>query len=114
MAIGENIRRLREAREMTQEQLAERIGVTRPTVTQWETGWSQPRMGKVEQIAAALGVEPMDLLSDDQTLQQAVDADPVLSQIVHRYLSMGSEGRDALDRVSYYLVSIPKDGGVEK
>jgi len=46
----------KEAR-LTQEQLAEKLGVTRATVTQWETGWSQPRMGKVEQLATIFKVQ---------------------------------------------------------
>lgn len=111
MSIGDNIKRLREARGMTQEQLADQIGVTRPTVTQWETGWSSPRMGRVTQIAGALNVDPMDLLSDDESLEQVVASDPVLGQIVHRYLQMDEKGRRALDSVSYYLVSLDDRGG---
>ena len=109
MGIGDNIKRLRIARCMTQEQLAELVGVTRPTITQWEIGWSKPRMGKLEALADALGVEPMDLLSSDRTIQEVVESDPVLNQIVHRYLRMSEEGRVALDRVSYYLATTVDD-----
>jgi len=39
--MGERIRRLREARNLTQDQLAKRCGVARSAVHQWETGESE-------------------------------------------------------------------------
>lgn len=64
MAISKNIKRLRMNRDWTQEQLAEKVGVTRSTVTQWETGWSKPRMGAVEKLAAVFGVSTSDMVND--------------------------------------------------
>ena len=66
MAIANNIKRLRLKRDWTQEHLADLVGVTRSTVTQWETGWSQPRMGAVEKLAAAFGVSVADMVDDGQ------------------------------------------------
>ena len=66
MAIADNIKRLRLKRDWTQEHLADLVGVTRSTVTQWETGWSQPRMGAVEKLAAAFGVSVADVVDDGQ------------------------------------------------
>lgn len=68
MAISANIKNLRTSRDWTQEQLAEKIGVTRSTVTQWETGWSQPRMGAVERLASAFGVSVADIVSESNSL----------------------------------------------
>lgn len=45
MAIRENIIKLREMNQITQEQLAEIAGVSRGAVSQWEGGFSEPRMG---------------------------------------------------------------------
>lgn len=64
MTVAENIKRLRTNAGMTQEQLADKLGVTRATVTQWETGWSQPRMGKVEKLAGFFSV-PLSAIVDD-------------------------------------------------
>jgi repressor LexA len=64
MNIAENIKRLRTEAGWTQEQLAEKVDVTRPTVTQWETGWSQPRMGAVKRLAKAFGVSVSDIVAD--------------------------------------------------
>ncbi|MFC7281977.1 LexA family protein [Gordonibacter pamelaeae] len=64
MTISSNIKKLRTSRDWTQEQLADKIGVTRSTVTQWETGWSQPRMGAVEKLANAFNVTVAEIVSD--------------------------------------------------
>ena len=56
MGLADNIRKLRTDADLTQAKLAEMVGVTRATVTQWETGWSQPRMGASEKLADVFGV----------------------------------------------------------
>lgn len=53
MSVGENIRRLRKDAGLTQAELAQQLGVARSTVTQWECGWSMPRMSKLRLIANA-------------------------------------------------------------
>ncbi|MFF0472322.1 sigma factor-like helix-turn-helix DNA-binding protein [Streptomyces sp. NPDC004284] len=50
-------RRLREALALTEEQVAEALGVTRATVKAWETGRSTPRGRKREAYARLLGAE---------------------------------------------------------
>ena len=67
MGLSENIKRLRSNAGLTQAKLAEMVGVTRATVTQWETGWSQPRMGAVEKLAEVFGVSMAELVSDGLT-----------------------------------------------
>ena len=62
MTIGSNIKKLRTGQGLTQDQLAERLYVTRQTVSNWERGASQPDLEQLEAIAAALGVEVMTLL----------------------------------------------------
>lgn len=64
MGVKENVRKLRKQAGLTQEQLASKIGVTRSTVTQWESGWSKPRMGAAENLAAVFNV-PVSAIVDD-------------------------------------------------
>ena len=64
MGLAENIRKVRTAADLTQAKLADLVGVTRATVTQWETGWSQPRMGAVEKLSEVLGVSMSELVDD--------------------------------------------------
>lgn len=66
MSIANNIKRLREQRGLTQEELAKAVGMSRPAVTQWETGWSQPRMGTIEKLAAFFGVSKSEIIDDEK------------------------------------------------
>lgn len=64
MGVAENIREARAAAGMTQEELAEAVGKTRAAVTQWESGWVEPRLGTLGEIAAALGTSASALVGE--------------------------------------------------
>ena len=65
MSTGSNIKRLREQHRLTQEQLGKMVDVSRSTITQWERGWTTPRMGNVQLLAGALGVSTADIIADE-------------------------------------------------
>lgn len=54
--IGKFIAALRKARGLTQEALGEQLGVTNKTVSRWETGAYMPDVGKLQDLAAILGL----------------------------------------------------------
>ena len=62
MKIGENIRRLRRERELTQEILAEFLGVTFQSVSKWERGESCPDISMLPAIASFFNVTTDELL----------------------------------------------------
>lgn len=62
MTIGNNIKKLRTAQGLTQDQLAERLFVIRQTISSWERSASHPSLEQLEAIAAALGEDVMTLL----------------------------------------------------
>lgn len=62
MTIGKNIKKLRTARGLTQDQLAEQLYVTRQTISNWERGTSRPDLDQLEAIAGALGTDVTTLL----------------------------------------------------
>jgi AbrB family looped-hinge helix DNA binding protein len=59
--ICENIQILRKKRSLTQEALAEEVGVTRQTIAKWESGESIPDLELAGRLAAALDVSLDDL-----------------------------------------------------
>ena len=63
---GATIRKLREAKKLTQAQLAEKLDVSDKAVSKWETGKGLPDITLIEPLAAALGVSLMELLSGDK------------------------------------------------
>lgn len=54
--IGENIQYLRKSKNLTQESLAEQIGVSRQTVAKWESGESAPDLDAAAKLSQALDV----------------------------------------------------------
>ncbi|MBQ4425701.1 MAG: helix-turn-helix transcriptional regulator [Lachnospiraceae bacterium] len=60
--ISNNIKRLRLSRGWNQSQLAEKAGVTRQTISNWENGSSFPDIGMVGRLADAFGTDMDELL----------------------------------------------------
>lgn len=64
MGVRENIIRLRTLSAMTQEEFGAIAGVTRSAVSQWEGGFSEPRMGNIKKLAAHFNI-PKSWIVDD-------------------------------------------------
>ena len=62
---GAVIRKLRESKKMTQEELADRIFVSSKAVSKWETGQGFPDISLLEPLANALGISVIELLSGE-------------------------------------------------
>lgn len=65
MGIRQNIIKLRELFDITQEQLADIAGVSRGAVSQWEGGFSEPRMGSIQKIADHFNISKSNIIEDD-------------------------------------------------
>ena len=61
-SVGTHIKRLRAAKRMTQEELAEQLHVTRQAVSAWETGKALPDVEMLERIAAALDADVTEVI----------------------------------------------------
>ena len=61
--IGKNLQKLRKQKGLTQEALAEQVGVARQTVAKWETGESSPDLETAGLLANALNVALDDLVN---------------------------------------------------
>ncbi len=62
---GAVIRKIRESRKMTQEELAEKLFVSSKAVSKWETGRGFPDVSLLEPLADALGLSVIELLSGE-------------------------------------------------
>ncbi len=62
---GAVIKKLRENKKMTQEDLADRIYVSSKAVSKWETGQGFPDISLLEPLAQALGISVIELLSGE-------------------------------------------------
>lgn len=68
MEIGEVIRKYRKEKNLTQEEMAVRLGVTAPAVNKWENGNSLPDIALLAPIARLLGITLDTLLSFQKEL----------------------------------------------
>lgn len=66
-SISDNIKRLREDADMSQDQLGQRLGKTRSAISQYEAGKIIPRMGVIEDIAAVFNVPKSEILGENVT-----------------------------------------------
>lgn len=55
------LRELRRARFLEQRELAETVGVSGATISNWETGRKHPRLPNLRRLAEVLGVAPGDI-----------------------------------------------------
>lgn len=67
---GSTIKRLREAKHLTQAELGDRIGVSSKTVSKWETAKGLPDISLLEPLSQALGVSVIELMNGEQITNQ--------------------------------------------
>ena len=67
MSLGEKLNALRRRAGLSQEQLADRLGVTRQSVSKWESGQAAPELGKLVALSELFGVSVDYLVKDGLT-----------------------------------------------
>lgn len=89
---GATVKQLREAKHITQAELAERIGVSSKTVSKWETGKGLPDISLLQPLAQALGISVIELMNGEQITNRNVSANmlrtkfyvcPICGNILH-------------------------------
>ena len=78
---GAVIRKLREAKRMTQEELAEKIFVSSKAISKWETGKGFPDISLLEALAKALDISVIELLNGEDIRNFNRSADIVKSSL---------------------------------
>lgn len=98
MAFGERLRHRREELGMTRPQLAERLGVSRSAIGNYETGVSAPREEVLLRLFDALGVDANYLYRDSFRF----DGDPCSSEeqaLLEKYRNLGLTGRQTVQQL---------------
>lgn len=66
MNFSDRVRELREQAGLTQQELADRLGLTNRAIGAWEAGRAKPRLDKLEQLASILGTSAYYLLNGEE------------------------------------------------
>jgi len=107
---GAAVKQLREKRNLTQAELADKIGVSAKTVSKWETGKGLPDISLLEPLAKALNISVIELMNGEQITNRNVSANllrskfyvcPLCGNILHR----GRVRKVVLDEFAYSLGS---------
>ena len=89
---GTAIRQRREERNLTQAELAEKIGVSSKTVSKWVTGKGLPDISLLQPLAQALGISVIELMNGEHIINKNISANllrckfyvcPVCGNVVH-------------------------------
>lgn len=86
--LGENLRRVRERRGITQEELAERVHVVRQTVSKWEKGLSVPDADLLMAVAEALQVSVSDLIGVDAVQAKSIEELSVQAAVLNEQIDL--------------------------
>ena len=65
MKFGSNLKELRKTKKLSQEDLAERVGVSRQSVSKWETGDAYPEMNNILMLCKIFNCKINDILSNN-------------------------------------------------
>lgn len=70
MNLGEKLFELRKSKNLTQDDVAEKLNVTRQTVSKWETNQSTPDFDKIAPLCKLYGMTPNELLTEENDKQE--------------------------------------------
>ena len=102
MQINEVIRKYRKEKKLTQEEMANRLGVTAPAVNKWESGASMPDISLLAPIARLLDISLDELLSFKDKLTEIE-----ISNIVSEF--SGMLAKESLETVHQKMVEIIRE-----
>ena len=77
---GATIKQLREMRNMTQTELAEKLCVSSKTISKWETGKGLPDISLLQPLAQALGISIIELMNGQHIINKNVSGNMLRSR----------------------------------
>ena len=107
MVIGEKITELRKKYNYTQESLAEKIGVTRQTLSNWESNITSPDLNQASLLCKELKININDLLDNELELDVKDNSNNILNKLVGKKVILN------FDYENYYDMDIEYQGKVK-
>ncbi len=93
VAIGNFIGKKRKELNLTQAQLAEKLGVSNKTVSKWENGKCMPDYGIIQPLCAELGISVSELMDGEEQPQDSIRAydDSQILDLIKRTQALESQ-----------------------
>ena len=81
MKFGDNLKLIRKNKKMSQEQLAEKMNVSRQSVSKWENGESYPEMNNILELCKIFNCKLNDLVHTDMTDISSLDEEIIMNVV---------------------------------
>lgn len=103
MFIGNKIIELRKKKNLTQEQLAEKLGVTRQTLSNWENNITSPDLNQASMLCQILKIDIRDLLDNNIEIDVKKSENSILSKLVGKEVYMTFD--DEITDINFNITS---------
>lgn len=99
MSFSENLKKFRTQKGLSQQKLAELVGVSQTAIYNWEKGERTPKMDAITKIADVLGVKLNDLIPTDQAIDWFFERVEE-NRIIREYNALDTAIKDNLDKMN--------------
>ena len=103
MKFADNLKKLRKRRNISQEQLAEKVGVSRQSVSKWETSEAYPEMNNILELCKIFKCNISDLVND-----KMVDIDSLDEEVKMSVVKFKKEKQNQMKGISKILLLVGK------
>ena len=103
MKFADNLKKLRKKRNISQEQLAEKVGVSRQSVSKWETSEAYPEMNNILELCKIFKCNINDLVND-----KMVDIDSLDEEVKMSVVKFKKEKQNQMKGISKVLSLVGK------
>ena len=107
MKFGDNLRNLRKSKKISQEALAEKVKVSRQSVSKWETGEAYPEMNNILELCKIFHCTLNDLVNDNM-----IDLDSLDENVKMSVVKFKKEKQKQMKGISNILSLIGKISGI--
>lgn len=98
MSLGTNIQYLRKINRLTQEQFAEKLDITRQTVSRWESDEVTPELNKLVEICSMFSCKLDELVREDMSSKTSIYSDVEIRKVpsfkMARYIMISPNPED--------------------
>jgi len=107
MKFGENLKIIRKNKKMSQEVLAEKVNVSRQSVSKWENGEAYPEMNNILELCKIFNCKINDLVHTDMSDISSLD-----KEIVMKVVKFNDDKQKQVKSLSNIISLIGKIGGI--
>ena len=107
MKFGDNLKIIRKNRKMSQEELAEKVNVSRQSVSKWENGEAYPEMNNILELCKIFNCKLNDLVHTDMS-----DIDSLDEEIVMNVVKFNEKKQNQVKSLSNVISLIGKIGAI--